>query len=216
MSWYARGPERARQIAGDVFVVLWAVVWFLAARFVHSTIDAMGDPARASGTKLRQMADELDKASQLAGRVPVVGDEMGVPFRMLARLLGDLIAQVEAQAAEIGDTATIVSVLVFAIPVLVVAGWWLARRLSSARSANAAQVFINETADLDLYALRAMANVRMEELAAVSDDPAGAWRAGDREVIRRLAALEFARTGITRIALPAAARPARPQGRPDD
>ena len=212
MSWYAQGPERGRQIAGDIFVVLWTVVWLLVARFVRATMDAMGDPARASASKLREMADEMDKASQLAARVPVVGDEMGVPFRMLARLLSDLIGQVEAQAAEISDTAVTVSVLVFAIPVLVVVGWWLTRRLSAARSATAAQAFIDETADLDLYALRAMANVRMEELAAVSDDPAAAWRAGDREVIKRLAALEFARAGIKRTVLPAAARPARPKG----
>lgn len=209
MSWYAPGPERGRQIAADIFVVVWVAVWFFIARFIHSTIDAMGHPARASANMLRDMAEQMDKASQSAARVPAVGDEMGVPFRMLARLLRDLIGQVESQVAETSNAATTVSVLAFLIPVLVVVAWWLARRVSRSGSATAAQIILDEKTDLDLYALRAMAHVSMDELAAVSNDPVGAWRAGDRKIIRRLAELEFARAGITPTVLPTAARPAR-------
>ena len=42
--------------------------------------------------------------------------------------------------------------------------------------------------DLDLFALRAMANQPMHVLAAISDDPVRAWRSGDRRVIDALAA----------------------------
>ena len=50
--------------------------------------------------------------------------------------------------------------------------------------------------DLDLFALRAMANQPMPRLAAVSDDPAGAWRRGDDEVIHALALLELREVGL--------------------
>jgi hypothetical protein len=69
--------------------------------------------------------------------------------------------------------------------------------------ARAAQAFLDEGADLDLFALRAMATQPMHVLAAISPDPVGAWRAGDRSVIDRLAEVELRRSGLT---LPAALR----------
>ena len=47
------------------------------------------------------------------------------------------------------------------------------------------------TADLELFALRAMANQPMHRLARVSADPVRAWREGDPDVVRRLAMLEL-------------------------
>ena len=50
--------------------------------------------------------------------------------------------------------------------------------------------------DLDLFALRALARQPMHRLAKISDDPAGAWRRGDPEVVRRLAVLELREVGL--------------------
>ena len=69
--------------------------------------------------------------------------------------------------------------------------------------AAAARRFIDADADLELFALRAMANLPMEAVARVSADPVGRWRAGDQDVIRALAALELERTGL---GLPASVR----------
>lgn len=41
-----------------------------------------------------------------------------------------------------------------------------------------------------------MATQPMPRLAAVSDDPAGAWRRGDDEIIRALALLELREVGL--------------------
>jgi hypothetical protein len=41
-----------------------------------------------------------------------------------------------------------------------------------------------------------MANQPMHRLAKISDDPVGAWRDGDTEVITRLADLELRSTGL--------------------
>jgi len=41
-------------------------------------------------------------------------------------------------------------------------------------------------------------------LARVSDDPAGAWRRRDPDVVRRLAALELADAGLRPKSMPAA------------
>jgi hypothetical protein len=64
------------------------------------------------------------------------------------------------------------------------------------RRATAAQRFIDAAADLDLFALRAMARQPMRRLAAVSPDPTGAWRRGDQATIRSLALLELRDSGL--------------------
>ena len=218
MQWYARGPKKVHQVLGDLFILVWVIGWGFVGRATHSVVDAMGSPARASARMMQDMVEQLENLSELAGRVPGIGAELGVPFRMLARMLTDLIAQANSQAAETGAVALVVGVIAFAIPVLVMLAVWLPRRITFARGAASSQPFIDEAADLDLYALRAMANVPMAELAKVSDDPVAAWRQGDQQVIRRLAELEFARVGIQRPARPAeiaaSARPRHPKSVP--
>ncbi len=50
--------------------------------------------------------------------------------------------------------------------------------------------------DLDLFALRALAHQPLHVLARITDDPAGAWRRGDRAVTDRLAELELRANGL--------------------
>ena len=59
------------------------------------------------------------------------------------------------------------------MPILIVVAFWFALRLRFVRRAGAAQQFIDAAPDLDLFALRAMANQPMPRLARISDDPAG-------------------------------------------
>ena len=82
------------------------------------------------------------------------------------------------------------------VPILIVGFVWLVLRVRFVRRAGAAQRFIDAAPDLDLFALRAMANQPMPRLARVSDDPAGAWRRGDLEVIHALALLELQESGL--------------------
>ena len=75
--------------------------------------------------------------------------------------------------------------------------------------------FIDATADLDLFALRALARQPMHVLARVHDDPAGAWRASDPDVIAALADLELRECGLRpRAPLSAGSRPPLTAWRP--
>ena len=85
--------------------------------------------------------------------------------------------------ASIERLALIAGWLVFLIPVAVVVAFWLPRRIRFYRQARASQEFLDSSADLDLFALRAMASQPLYVLAGVSDDPVRAWRDGDRQVI---------------------------------
>jgi len=82
------------------------------------------------------------------------------------------------------------------VPIVLVVFVWAVLRGRFIRRATAAQRFIDEAADLDLFALRAMARQPMSRLARVCDDPAGAWRRRDPETIRALAVLELRDSGL--------------------
>ena len=73
---------------------------------------------------------------------------------------------------------------------------YLPSRIRFVRRATAGRRFLDSTADLDLFALRAMANQPLSRLARISDDPVADWQAGDREVIDRLADLELRACGL--------------------
>jgi hypothetical protein len=70
---------------------------------------------------------------------------------------------------------------------------WLPRRVAWAREAGAASRLRMDGADLELFAIRAVANRPLRELRRVSDDPAGALRAGEHEA---LADLELRALGL--------------------
>ena len=98
--------------------------------------------------------------------------------------------------ASIERLALVAGWLVFLIPVALVVALWLPRRIRFYRQAKASQQFLDSSADLDLFALRAMASQPLYVLAGVSDDPVRAWRDGDRQVIDQLAAIELRRNGL--------------------
>jgi hypothetical protein len=82
-----------------------------------------------------------------------------------------LIDSANDQVVSIERLALIVGWLVFLIPVATVVAFWLPRRIRFYRQAHASQIFLDSLADLDLFALRAMAAQPLYVLAEISDDP---------------------------------------------
>ena len=125
-----------------------------------------------------------------------MGDDLRQPFDAASVTLGNVITSANQQVASIELLAVIAGWLTFLIPVAVVVALWLPRRIRFYRQAKASQQFLDASADLDLFALRAMASQPLYVLAGVSDDPVRAWRDGDRQVIDQLAAIELRRNGL--------------------
>ncbi|MDX6321434.1 MAG: hypothetical protein QOF52_1292 [Propionibacteriaceae bacterium] len=197
MGIYARRPWRfLGQVAADLFVIGWAVVWWLAGSFVHASIDAVAVPARETANITERLSNDLRDAGTEASQIPAIGDQLRRPFDSAADSVATLRASADQQVASIERLATTVGWLVFLIPVTVVVAIWLPRRLAFFFRARAAQRFIDSSADLDLFALRAMTTQPMHVLAKISDDPVRAWRTGDVAVINQLAEIELRRTGL--------------------
>lgn len=193
----ARRGQLAGQLAGDVAVLVWTLVWAVIGFVVDATVAGLAGPARDTARTARDLAGQLGDAATSAAQVPGLGEQLRRPFDAAAGSLGDLVATADRQAASIERLATVMGWLVFLIPVTTVLVVWLPRRVRFVRRAAAAQRFIDAQADLDLFALRAMANQPMHVLAAISDDPVRAWRAGDRRVIDALAEVELRQAGLS-------------------
>ncbi|GAA1433386.1 hypothetical protein GCM10009616_25240 [Microlunatus lacustris] len=197
MGIYAQRPaRRAGQLLGDALVLGWVLLWAVVGVLVDRTVSLLSGPAQQTAETAEQIRDSFADAAGQAGQVPGLGEQLRRPFDSAGGSLGQLVASAERQVAVVERVAALTGWLTFAVPVAVVLAFWLPSRIRFHRRAKAAQAFLDSSADLDLFALRALAAQPMHVLAAISPDPVAAWRAGDRAVITRLAEVELRRSGL--------------------
>ncbi|GAA2102124.1 hypothetical protein GCM10009841_18350 [Microlunatus panaciterrae] len=197
MGLYARRPARfAAQLTVDVLVLAWGVFWALAGRFIDATIGSVATPLRRASSSASDLSGQFRSAGSEMSRVPGVGDNLRKPFDNAAESLTQIMTSLNDQIISVERIADLVGWLVFLIPVSIVVAFWLPRRIRFYRLSRAAQRFIDAQADLDLFALRALANQPMHVLAGISDDPVADWRRGDPAVVHRLADAELRRAGL--------------------
>ena len=197
MQLYAQHPAlRTRQLAADLGMVAWIVLWVLVARAVHRAVLVLAGPGKAVEDLGGSVAGNMDSAAGVAEDVPVVGDELAAPFAALAEASGSVSGAGQAAQDAVGTLATVLAIVLVVLPV----GWlllrWLPWRLGYAREAGAAARLSRRTPDVELLAARALATAPLPRLAALPTGTGAAWRAGDPEAVRALAALELRRLGL--------------------
>ncbi len=190
------GSQRLGQLVGDLMLVGWIWLCVELGQLVFRITNALGAPGRKAAEAGDGLAGDLRKLSEPIGKVPAVGDELRTPVDGAAAAAGKMAQAGRDQAQAVEQLADVLAGVTIGLPVLFAVLIWLPRRIRFSRRAAAAQKFIDSAADLDLFALRAMANQPMHRLAKISDDPVAAWRDGDTEVITRLADLELRSTGL--------------------
>ncbi len=195
MPLYAPSPAlRGRQLAADVGLLAWLVLWVLVARTVHGAVLALAEPGRAVEDLGASVAGSMSSAAEAAEDVPVVGDELAAPFEALGSAGGSVGGAGQAAQDAVGTLATVLAVVLVVLPV----GWlllrWLSWRLGWVRAAGAARRLA--TADPAVLAARALVTAPLGRLADLPPGTADAWRAGDPAATRALAAVELARLGL--------------------
>ncbi|NHA68470.1 hypothetical protein [Phycicoccus flavus] len=203
--------RRVVQLVSDVGVVVWVYLWVRIALRVHETTLALAEPGRRLEEAGNGFRGRMDQAGDQVDGLPLLDDRVAAPFRSAAGIGTDFAAAGHDLVVAVERFALVLALTTALAPILLVVGTWLLLRLRFVRRATAARRFVNAAPDLDLFALRAMANQPMPRLARISDDPAGAWRRGDLQVIRALAVLELKESGLKP---PRPPRPVRP-GPPD-
>ena len=184
---------RARQLLGDLAVLAWTAAWVWAGLTLYRLVDKLAVP----GARLEQagggFAGDVAEIQQKVGRLPVVGGDLQGPFGRLAGVGRTLADAGATQQQVVHQLALWLGVLVAAVPIAALLVAWLPRRVAWAREAGAASRLRLAGADLELFALRAVANRPLRELRRVTPDPAGALRAGEYEA---LADLELRALGL--------------------
>ncbi|GEK20485.1 hypothetical protein [Cellulomonas xylanilytica] len=197
MILYAQTPwRRTVQVVADLLVIGWVVLWVRAGQWVHEVVGRLAAPGRTLEAAGSSLSDSLDSAGDTVARVPLVGDDVRAPFTAAggaADSIADAGVEVQEGAHQI---ALLLGLTISAIPILLVVAVWLITRARFVSRARAATRILDSAADLDLFALRALASQPVRALARVSDDPADAWRRRDPEVVRALAALELHALGL--------------------
>jgi hypothetical protein len=190
------GVQRFGQVIGDLLLVGWIAFCTALGLTVFKITDALGAPGRKAAQAGDGLAEDLRRMSEPVGKVPAVGDQLRAPIDGAASAAARLAEAGRDQAHAVEQLAYLLAGMTIGLPVLFAVLIWLPRRIRFSRRATAAQKFIDNAADLDLFALRAMANQPMQRLAKVCDDPVTAWREGDSAVIAELADLELRSSGL--------------------
>jgi hypothetical protein len=188
--------RRSLQISGDVLLAIWVYLWVQTALVVRDATLSLAEPGEQISAAGGGLAEQLRDAGRTVGDVPLVGDEVRAPFDGAGGAADRIAAAGDAQVEAVQTLAFWLGLAVGAIPVLIALAVYLPLRWRFIREATAGSRFVDSTDDLDLFALRAMARQPLHRLARISDDPAGAWRRGEPEVVRDLAALELRDSGL--------------------
>ena len=197
MKLYADAPaRRAVQVATDVLFVVWLVAWAWVGTVVHDGTMELAGPGRQTAESASSLASNLEDAGSRLDDVPFIGDGIATPFDKASGASDRLADAGRSSVRAVERLAFWLGVSIALIPILVAAAVHLPRRWRFVREATAGARFVDGRADLDLFALRALAHQPMHVLARLGDDPAGAWRRGDADVVRALAALELRDVGL--------------------
>jgi hypothetical protein len=197
MKLYADTPARAtRQVLADVLFLLWLLMWVMAGNAVHDATLELAGPGRQTQESATSLAESMQDAGDALDDVPIVGDSARAPFDKASEASGALADAGQAEVEAVEGLAFWLRLAVTLIPILVVGALFVPVRWRFVREATAGQRFVDAEADLQLFALRAMSNQPMHQLARVSADPVGAWQRGDRDVVHALAKLEMRSVGL--------------------
>ena len=188
--------RRARQVSGDVWLVLWSALWIWAAFRLHELVMNLATPGLAIAESATDMAGNITDAGDSIGQVPLVGDALSAPFDGMSSAAMSIADAGQATADAVSLLARFLAISLAVLGVMSFADFWVPIRVLFIRRATAARRFVDANEDLDLFALRAMARQPLHILARISDDPAGAWRRQDRQIIDALAALELREEGL--------------------
>lgn len=195
MRWYAERPDRlARQLVADVVALLWAVLAVVAGLTVREGLNALRAPGNALVGAGGQVTESFAGIAGAVAGIPFVGSDLARaldPAAGAGSRLADAGQEFGDTVATVANWSAVLLPLLLLLPVLL---GWLPLRLRYARRAAAA-VSARGVAP-DLLAVRALARVPVARLTRIAPDPAAAWRSGDPDVVRRLAALELADLGL--------------------
>ena len=188
--------HRSRQIAVDVFAVALIAAWIWLGALVYSLVIGLTDFGEQMERAGAGFKDTMTDVGDNLGSVPLIGGGIRGPFDNASDAGATLEAAGASQQVAVQNLATGLGLGIAVLPVIAILVVWLVPRIRFARRASSAKRLVSAGAGVDLLALRALSRQRLTTLAALDADPMAAWRRGDENVMRSLAALELKSSGV--------------------
>jgi hypothetical protein len=198
MKLYADRPTRVLgQLAGDLVVVILVFLAVRLGRGTHEKVAALAAPGRDAEDAARSTAGSMGDAAGNIDGTPLVGDAVAKPFTALAATSRQLAESAQAYQDSVERLAVLTGILVASLPILLVLGLWLPRRLAWVVEATAASRLVRRAPGAaDLLAVRALARQPLRELARLDPAVVQGWKAGSPTATAVLARLELAELGL--------------------
>lgn len=194
---YATTPARLMsQLFSDVVVIIWTTIWVFVGMAVHAAVAVIAEFGYQVESGANGVAGNLDSAGDSVDGFPLIGDALAKPLTGAGNAAREIADAGQTLGVTAGWLAWLLALAVAAPPILALMMPWLFLRVRFFRRKWTAVTLASTVAGEQLLALRALANRPLPKLAAISSDPAGAWRNQDPIAIRGLAALELRASGI--------------------
>src|SRR5262245_61121534 len=144
MNLYADTPgRRTAQLVADLLFVLWVVLWVWVGNAVHDSTMALAAPGYRTAEAATSMSGGLTDAGDSLRGLPVVGDDVAVPFDRAAEASDSLAEAGRDQVDAVEKLALWLGVSIAAIPILVLGAIHLPLRWRFVRRATAGARFID-------------------------------------------------------------------------
>jgi hypothetical protein len=197
---YATTPSRLLgQLISDAVVLAWITVWVIVGMAVHEAVSTIAEVGRQVQSGATGVADNLNTAGDRTDSMPLIGDALAKPLRAASEAALGIAGAGQNLDSTARWLAWVLALAVAAPPILFVAMPWLSLRIRFFRRKWIAITLARTPAGEQLLALRALANRPLAKLAAIHEDPVGAWRRHDADAIAGLAALELRSSGVRRL-----------------
>ena len=181
---------RARQLLSDAAVVLWVVIWVRIGQRIHDLVNDLAGPGERMESAGQSFAGSVDRLGRRADDLPLIGDRLQRSFETVADGGRSLEQAGVAQQDVVHTLAMWLAVFVAAVPIVWLLARYLPKRIAWVLEATAASRL---RGDNRLFALRALTQRPLTELARVSSDPVADYEA---ERYDALAALELRALGL--------------------
>ena len=127
---YATRPGRlAAQLASDIIVIAWTVVWVMVGSAVYAAVATIAEVGRQVQSGADGVSGSLNSAGDSADDVPLIGGALSGPLRAASEAAGEIAGAGQNLDSTATWLAWVLALAVAATPILAVAMPWLFLRL---------------------------------------------------------------------------------------
>jgi len=183
MRLYPQVPsQRARTVVADLVVLALLALFAWLGVTVHGTVDELAVLGRGVADAGTAVEGGFERAAEAVEAVPVVGDDLADGLRAAGGGTGGNVAEFGREGEErVHRTATLLGIVTFAVPALLVLLQALPARIALVRRLTAADRALSRPHtddELRLVAMRAAFSLPYGELLRHTRDPFGDLAAG--------------------------------------